>query len=161
MSIIRQECVIHRYDNISDIDDALIRQLCHRAKHATSHAYAPYSKYPVGAAVLLEDHHIIIGANQENAVYPLGLCAERVALYSAHGSFPNQHILALAVATQKHLTEGELPPFPCGSCRQTLYESQSRQTSPIAIYIVGADDSVCTVENSIALLPFAFGADSL
>ena len=128
---------------------------------AISDAYAKYSNFKVGAAVLLDDGRIIKGSNQENAVFPLGLCAERVAIFSVASQAPETTIKALAVATEKKLSDGELPPFPCGSCRQVILETEYRQKENIQLFIVGSDSSVCVVSSVKELLPFAFSEENL
>jgi len=147
--------------NFKDLPDAEIVEICTKSMQAITDAYAPYSQYKVGAAVLLDSGMIISGSNQENAVYPLGLCAERVALFSASSQYPDESIKAIAVATTKPLREGDLAPFPCGSCRQVLIEIELRQKSSIVIYVVGSDYSVCVVQSVLDILPFAFDSDSL
>ena len=161
MKIINIQSQLAFYTDYNALEDPLILQLCLESIRAMSHAYAPYSNYQVGAAVLLSDDTILQGSNQENAVYPLGLCAERVALFSVSALHPDHHVKALAVTTKKELSDGELPPFPCGSCRQVILEIEQRQSSPITIYVVGANSSVCVVEGVGNLLPFSFDQDSL
>ena len=96
------------------------KKLIEKAISAKENAYARYSNFKVGSAVLLENGRIITGSNQENAVFPLGLCAERVALSSASNAHPQIPVIALALSTQKKLKKGEMPVFPCGICRQAL-----------------------------------------
>ncbi len=152
---------LERFDQISDLNNPNILDLCRAAQEASELAYAPYSNYKVGASVLLEDGSILKANNQENAVYPLGLCAERVAIYAASSQSLDIAIIALAVATHKPLQPGELPPFPCGSCRQVILEKENRYNRSIDLYIIGSDNSVCHVKGASYLLPFAFDASSL
>ena len=126
-----------------------------------SHAYAAYSHYQVGAAVLLSNGLIVEGSNQENAVYPLGLCAERVAIFSACTQYPNEKIIALAVATEKKMGLGELPAFPCGSCRQVMVEQEYRFNISIPIYIIDSDPKVYLASSVKDILPFAFNQSFL
>ena len=152
---------IIRYDSISEVENHAHQELCEQALASLNHAYAPYSNYKVGASVLLEDGIIVAGNNQENAVYPLGLCAERVAIFSATSQHPELAIQALAVGTLKELNSNELPPFPCGSCRQVLLEMELRYNKDIAIYVLGSNRSVCVIKTVKDLLPYAFGKGSL
>ena len=122
-------------------------------------SYAPYSGFHVGAALVLEDGIICGGSNQENASYPLCMCAERTALYHM-AALHNAPIVALAV-TAKY--KGELvkePAAPCGACRQVILEYEERQNQAIKIYLIGADKSYC-FESAKSLLPMSFGRDNL
>ncbi len=148
-------------DDYHDLDDKQIIALCERSIDAMKDAYAPYSKFSVGAAIMQDNGYIIQGNNQENAVYPLGLCAERVTLYAASSQHPDRTITHLAVTTAKELSEGELPPFPCGSCRQVLLEMEQRYKKDIKLYVIGSNKSVCVLETVKDLLPFAFSKSSL
>ncbi len=159
--IILQKSEIERFEQITDLEDPKVVALCKSAIESSHLAYAPYSKYRVGAAVLLGDDTVIRGNNQENAVYPLGLCAERVAIYAASSQALDNPIVALAVATHKPLESGELPPFPCGSCRQVILEKETRYNNSIDLYVIGSDGSVCLVRGGRHLMPFAFDASSL
>lgn len=132
-------------------DEALLLE---RAIEACSGSYAPYSHFNVGAAVMLENGEIFSASNQENAAYPSGLCAERSTLFYAHSKFPDVPVTALAVAAK---CNGELtkdPTYPCGACRQVLYESQMRGKRRIKV-IVGSASKIQVID-SCDLLPFAF-----
>ena len=109
------------YDHIEELDSES-KYLVHKAKEATQHAYAPYSKFQVGAAVLLEDGTVITGANQENASYPLCMCAERVALYAAVSQHPDQKIMKVAVVAHKKNHKELSHATCCGACRQVMLE---------------------------------------
>lgn len=128
--------------------------LCTASIDARKSSYSVYSGFQVGAAVLLNDGRIIQGSNQENAVYPLGLCAERVAIFSAN-QLPGSNILKLAVSTSAR-NDKELPAFPCGSCRQVIAEEEAKANQPIKLFILHNDLQVYVVESVQALLPFAF-----
>ena len=120
-------------------------------------AYAPYSNFFVGATILLESGEIIHGANQENASYPLCLCAERVALSYFAMHRPGLEIESIAVSTSAELP-GDTPPAPpCGACRQVIMEYQQRQKHVMDIYLVGKDNSVWIYEDIYSLLPHSFG----
>ncbi|MFN2111010.1 MAG: cytidine deaminase [Anaerolineae bacterium] len=133
----------------SDAPDIDATSLVTRAAAALQHAYAPYSGYPVGAAVLADDGHVYTGSNIENAVYPLTICAERVAITKAI-SEGAQHILAIAVATANGGT-------PCGSCRQVMQEFGAR-TMPVFIARTDGSYRQRTLEE---LLPEGFSAVDL
>ena len=114
-----------------------LQELAIAAKKASNTAYSPYSKFKVGAAVLLENGKIISGSNQENSAYPSGLCAERVALFYANSQHPKIAIKAIAIVAFHNNNELEQPVYPCGSCRQVIIESQSRQKNPIQVLFIG------------------------
>lgn len=133
--------------------------LAEAARRATAQAYAPYSHFQVGAAVLLADGTVVTGSNQENAAYPSGLCAERVVLFQANHRFPEQPVKALAIAA----VSGGRPAStisPCGACRQVLLETEQRYGRHIRILLCGVDE-ITVVESAEALLPLCFGAASL
>ena len=133
-------------------------QLVEAAKKAALCAYAPYSHFQVGAAVLLENELIITGSNQENAAYPSGLCAERVALFSAGHQYPDVAIKALAiVALHKGAWVEQIT--PCGACRQVLLESEKRQQKPFEVLLCGSA-TIYVAPSAASLLPFAFDSDA-
>jgi len=131
------------------------KELLDRAVEATKNSYAPYSKFNVGAAVRLANGEIISAGNQENAAYPSGLCAERVALFYANSRFPDVPVESLAVtaAVDGHVCES--PTYPCGACRQVLAETELRAKNPIRI-IIGSEKVTQVVDNVGSLLPFTF-----
>jgi len=125
------------------------------AKEASYRAYAPYSNFLVGAAVLLEDGTVITGNNQENAASPSGICAEQTAIFSANSLYPELPIHILAIAAQsggKFLTE---PVTPCGSCRQVLLESEKRYGKKVEIYLYGME-KIYYLKGVETLLPLSF-----
>ncbi|MDR0799511.1 MAG: cytidine deaminase [Dysgonamonadaceae bacterium] len=136
------------------------KNLVDAAKAASLKAYAPYSKFQVGAAALLSDGQIVAGNNQENAAYPSGLCAERTTLFYANATFPETSVTTMAIAA---FTNGDFtddPVTPCGSCRQVLLETQFRYGQPIRLILYGKK-AVFIVEKSADLLPLAFNPDAL
>lgn len=136
------------------------KKLIEAAKEATKKAYAPYSGFKVGAAVLLENGEIISGNNQENAAYPSGLCAERTTVFFANATFPNQKIEALAVAAwHKDRFTNEVI-TPCGGCRQVLLETENRFNAPMKILMYG-NEAVYMLESAKDLLPLSFGDEML
>lgn len=131
--------------------------LIEKAYEAVKDAYAPYSHFKVGAAVLLEDGTIIKGNNQENIAYPSGLCAERVALFYAGANYPNSTVKTIVVLAKGDLIARDECVSPCGSCRQVIAESESRQEEDIRIILI-AQDGKTWIFNSIKdILVFPFG----
>jgi len=135
--------------------------LLNEAEKARESAYAPYSNFRVGAAILLENEKIITGNNQENAAYPSGLCAERVAVYFAGSQFPNTKILQIAVTARSEKQLLNKPIAPCGSCRQAIAEYEIKQNHPIEIYFMGETGQIFKTESIKALLPLLFDSSSL
>lgn len=134
--------------------------LANEAINGLNNAYAPYSQFSVSAAILLENGEIIVGTNQENAAYPSGLCAERVAMFYANSKYPNVPVKALAVCAKfnNQLIKEAVP--PCGACRQVLMETETRFKKPITIILVGAE-KVLISENVKQLLPLNFDENFL
>ena len=119
-------------------------------------AYAPYSKFRVGCAILLDNEKIVLGSNQENAAYPSGLCAERVAIFQAGSLYPDAKILKMAISAtgdEKPVLE---PIPPCGSCRQSIAEYEIKQETPIEIFFMGESGAVYQSDSLRNLLPFMF-----
>jgi len=143
------------YDSVSELPNTA-QNLMQQAIIARNNAYAPYSKFVVGAAILLDNGEIVLGNNQENAAYPSGLCAERVAIYSASANFPNMGIKALAITATALATDLDQPVAPCGSCRQSISEYEIKQNSPIAIYFMGKIGKIIKSDSLKDLLPLAF-----
>lgn len=136
-------------------------QLLENAVSANESSYAPYSDFHVGAAVLLEDGTIVKGSNQENAAYPSGLCAERVALFAAAASHPGKKIKAIAITAFSKNTILNEPLAPCGSCRQVMTEYEHLHKSPIRVIMRGNTGKIRVLKQSKDLLPFVFEADYL
>jgi cytidine deaminase len=141
-----------------DPSDILLLQA---AIEATGHAYAPYSKFRVGAAVRLGNGQILSGSNQENASYPAGICAERVVLSSASANFPGLAITSLALTYVNESAAGDHPISPCGICRQTLAEYEQRFDQPIRLILGGISGEIYIVNRATDLLPFAFSMREL
>jgi cytidine deaminase len=138
--------------DLSESDQVLVSA----ANAALSRAYAPYSKFRVGASILLQSGIIIEGNNQENIAYPSGLCAERVALFYAGANHPNDPILKICIVAQGDLTSTDSYVSPCGPCRQVMLESASRQTEPIEVLLVQKSGEVLLLDSVQNLLPFGF-----
>lgn len=136
------------------------RRLFDAALRAADKAYAPYSGFQVGAAVLMEGGIIISGCNQENAAYPSGLCAERVAVFAASSDYPDRVMERIVIVSKN--SSGELRPVtPCGSCRQVLYEYECRQELPISILVPGESGTLLEFKDVKSLLPFGFNKNQM
>lgn len=135
---------------------APIRDLMEKAIEARQRAYAPYSNFRVGAALLLENGEIVQGSNQENAAYPSGLCAERVALFYAGAQYPGQKMVAFAISAASDTSVTDMPIPPCGACRQSIAEYEIGQESPIQLYFMGAVGAIYQSDSLRNLLPFMF-----
>jgi cytidine deaminase len=136
------------------------RELITKAKEASCRSYSPYSHFSVGAAILLDNGMILLGNNQENAAYPSGLCAERVALFYANANYPDSKILTIAIVAQSGEIFTDLPITPCGSCRQVIIETQNRFKHPIKIILYGKS-KIQIIEDASTLLPISFGEEYL
>jgi len=136
------------------------QQLIDAALKAARNAYAPYSGFHVGAALLLANGELLTGNNQENAAYPDGLCAERVAMYYANANYPDTGIEILAVAAMLDGEFLDVPVYPCGSCRQALLESENRFKKPIRILMYGKN-RIHIAGSARDLLPLSFDASFL
>ena len=119
-------------------------------------AYSPYSKFSVGTAILLDNGSVVIGSNQENAAYPSGLCAERVAIFSANAQYPKNRIIKLAISATSSRKKVAEPVAPCGACRQSIAEYEVKQDSPIEILFMGETGPVIKVSSLKDLLPLSF-----
>ena len=133
-----------------------IQNLMHEAVAIRKTAYAPYSHFKVGTAILLDNGEIIVGSNQENAAYPSGLCAERVAVFYAGAKYPEAKILKMAISAASDNTTTSAPIPPCGACRQSLAEYEIKQNTPIEIYFMGEIGSIYKSDSLKNLLPLLF-----
>lgn len=136
-------------------------KLLNAARKITEQAYAPYSNFHVGAVALLENGETVSGTNQENASYPVGICAERVLLGSAATLFPNVPINAIAVSYNSKEVKSDHPISPCGMCRQALLEYETRTEKSIKIILSGQEGEVIIIKTALNLLPFAFTKSEL
>lgn len=148
------------YDDFSQLskDD---QSLMEQAITARKKAYAPYSKFNVGAALLLDNGKVILGNNQENAAYPSGMCAERVAIWRAGSEYPNMIVKKIAITAASTNTKVNKPVGPCGACRQTLSEYEINQKQPIEVIFMGEEGAVVKTESLLSLLPFSFDSSYL
>ncbi len=133
-----------------------IQSLMTEAIEIRKKAYAPYSQFRVGAAILLDNGKIVLGSNQENAAYPSGLCAERVAIFFAGANYPEAKILKIAISATSDISVNTAPIPPCGSCRQSISEYESKQESPIEMYFMGEIGEIYKSDSLKNLLPFTF-----
>lgn len=148
------------YDSLSELSSG-DQNLMSVAVKARKRAYAPYSSFNVGASVLLENGEIIEGNNQENASYPSGLCAERVAVFYAGSKYPGMKIKAIAITAASLNHEVNEPAAPCGNCRQAISEYEFRQQEPIKILLMGETGSVIECNSLADLLPLGFNSSFL
>ncbi|WP_298780332.1 cytidine deaminase [uncultured Polaribacter sp.] len=148
------------FSNVSELSVA-DKLLMDKAIEARKKAYAPYSKFNVGAAILLENNEIILGNNQENAAYPSGMCAERVAIWRVGSEFPDVKILKLAITASSLIKKVDKPIGPCGACRQSLSEYEIKQKQPFQVLFMGEVGEIVKTESLLSLLPFSFDSSYL
>lgn len=140
-----------QFDELSEEDQELVSM----AREATQNSYAKYSRFYVGAALRLQDGRIVKGANQENAAFPSGLCAERTAIFAAQANDPEQPIVALAIAARNDHGFTREPVTPCGSCRQVMLEIEDRYQSPVKILLYGTR-GIYVLKSTRDLMPLCF-----
>lgn len=160
MKKVELKIAFSEYDNANELSP-IEQELIKKAVDACDSAYAPYSDFHVGAALLLDNGVVITGNNQENVAYPSALCAERVAIYYAGSQYPNTAIKTVAITCKSdtvHLTE---PLSPCGACRQAMAEYETRHNSKIKVILVGDTNKIIVVDSVADLLPFMFKAEEL
>lgn len=151
-----------RYKEYADISECppSWQELILEAKSAMQKAYAPYSKFKVGAAVLLDNGIVVQGNNQENASFPMGSCAERVAVHYAGATYPQAKITAIAIVASNESGILKSPISPCGACRQILLESEQHSKQKITVILHGTDYTQ-VLPNAHSLLPLSFGSNTL
>lgn len=145
-----------KYDNLSELDDER-KNLIKKSAEIAKKAYVPYSGFHVGAAVLLDNGEIIVGNNQENASYPVGICAERTLLSYVHANFPDNKKLILAIS----VLDTDKDVSPCGLCRQSILEYENLQSQLIEIILHNPTGSVIILPSASSLLPLHFGSEML
>ena len=148
------------YDDISELTEK-DAWLLSEARTVTEQAYAPYSNFHVGAVAILTNGEIVAGTNQENASYPVGICAERVLLGNAATLYPNIHIETIAISYNSEEIKSDHPISPCGMCRQALLEYETRLKKPIRLILGGMEGKIQIIKTASLLLPFAFNKDEL
>lgn len=152
---IKIESFLEVYSNQDELPKA-ISSLMDVAIEARDKAYAPYSDFYVGAAILLDNGEVVSGSNQENAAYPSGLCAERTAIYYAGAKYPNAQMLAMAITATAKDKPTTTPIPPCGACRQAIAEYEIKQKKAIPLYFMGKSGEVMKSDSLENLLPFLF-----
>ncbi len=153
------QCEFVQFENESELSTEDLN-LYRKAKEVSANAYAPYSSFNVGAAVLLENGEIVSGANQENIAYPSGLCAERVALFYAHTKYPTVKVVSIAVYAFSEKFEVKEIVSPCGACRQVIAEYESLSGQPLSV-IMGSKGGIIKTTGIDQLLPFQFSSQGL
>ena len=148
------------YDNIEELSD-VDKNLMKAAIEATKTSYSPYSNFRVGAALLMEDNSVVTGSNQENAAYPSGMCAERVAIWKAGSNFPNKKVKKIAITAISPDKPIDKPVGPCGACRQALLEYEIHQGEHFEVLFMGETGRVVKTESVTSLLPFSFDGSYL
>lgn len=146
--------------NLNDLDGES-KALLEKAKEALPNAYAPYSNFHVAAAILLSDGSVVTGTNQENAAYPSGMCAERVALFTLSSQHPGKTIKKLVVLARLANDAELAPASSCGACRQVMLEFEQRQGKPFEVIMQNQDRHWVKTASAETLLPFCFSNESL
>lgn len=150
---------VFEYDSVEELSPSE-KELVLQAKEAALRSYSPYSKFKVGAALLLENEETVQGNNQENSAYPSGLCAERVAVFYANSKYPHVPVKAIAITSHSNGSFLETPVPPCGSCRQVLLETEDRYNQPLKVIMCG-ETKIRVVESVKDLLPLYFEKEML
>jgi len=148
------------YDSIEELP-ADQKELLEKARNITAEAYAPYSNFQVGAVAQLENGESVCGTNQENASFPVGLCAERVLLASVSSMYPRVPVKTMAVSYKSDNIKSDHPIAPCGMCRQALQEYEGRINGSIQLILGGMEGRVYVIDSASKLLPLAFTSEEL
>jgi cytidine deaminase len=160
MSEIRRESVLKRFTDINDLDET-DRMLLAEAKKAVETSYAPYSNFHVGCALQLNNGVIVKGSNQENIAYPSGLCAERVAIFSAGANYPNEAVKTMAITVKADKFKVTEPIMSCGACLQSMSEYEIKFKQPMRVILQGETGDVYIAEGLKNFMPFMFWTDEL
>ncbi|WP_291274629.1 cytidine deaminase [Flavobacterium sp.] len=160
MKEVKVETKLSVIESIEELTSAE-KELMLKAIQAREKAYAPYSRFQVGAAILLDNGLVLEGSNQENAAYPSGLCAERVVIFYAGANHPSNKIEKLFISASPMDRELETPIPPCGACRQSIAEYEVKQDQSIEIYFMGTKGQIYKSDSLKNLLPFMFDKGSL
>ena len=155
MKEVKIETTLYIFDTMDELPKEVLI-LMKKAFVARDNAYAPYSNFNVGTAILLDNGEIITGSNQENASYPSGLCAERTAIYYAGSQYPNVNIVRMAISATSKNKPTVTPIPPCGACRQAIAEYELKQNVPIEIYFMGEKGKIAKSVSLSNLLPLMF-----
>jgi cytidine deaminase len=146
------------YDHYLELDEEIV-QLVESAIEASKKAYAPYSKFNVGASIRLDSGKVLQGNNQENIAFPSGLCAERTVLFYAGANYPDNKVTHLAIYAKGDLVDVEEPISPCGGCRQVIAEVIKRQNETFQLILCGRNGQTIVLDDALMVLPFPFGMD--
>ena len=160
MKKIKIETHLEVFDLLSELPIA-VQELMNKAHEARENAYAPYSLFKVGAALRMDSGEIVLGNNQENAAFPSGLCAERVAVFQAGAIYPGISINAIAITARSLKYKVVTPIPPCGACRQSLAEYEVNQKTPMEVYFMGETGKVVKASSVKDLLPLIFDSSYL
>lgn len=160
MKEIKYEFNYRVYESIEELPEEQ-QQLLLQARDVTAHAYAPYSKFQVGAVAKMSNGQVVTGSNQENASFPVGLCAERVLLASISTMFPRERIDTIAISYTSDFQKSDHPISPCGMCRQALQEFEMRVDNPVQLILGGMEGPVYVIDSVSKLLPLAFTSEEL
>ncbi len=145
------------YSSLSELDSSEANLIV-KAEKNLKNSYSPYSQFKVSSALRLNDGTIVLGTNQENAAYPSGICAERVAIFSAKSTFPDKNVKEIVIVTEE---SNPFPFSPCGSCRQVLMEYEMSQKESIRVILKSGDSKIWIFNSVKDLLPFAFDAEDI
>ena len=148
------------YDNLDELPQD-VQELMAQAVEIRKKAYAPYSKFRVGVAILLDNGKVVLGSNQENAAYPSGLCAERTAIFYTGANYPDAKILKMAISAASDTNPTLSPIPPCGACRQSIAEYEFKQDQPIEMYFMGESGDIFKSDSLKNLLPITFDKNFL
>lgn len=157
ISVTANFTVFNSIDELNSID----REMMQKAIEVRKQAYAPYSKFKVGVAILLSNGKMVLGTNQENAAYPSGLCAERVAIFYAGANYPDAMVEKIFISASPEDRDLEKPIPPCGACRQSIAEYEIKQDAPIEIYFMGGIGEIYKSDSLKNLLPLLFDKNYL
>jgi cytidine deaminase len=160
MSEIRRESVLKRYTDINELNET-DRLLLAEAKKAVETSYAPYSNFHVGCALQLNNGVIVKGSNQENIAYPSGLCAERVAIFSAGANYPNEAVKTMAITVKADKFKVTEPIMSCGACLQSMSEYEIKFKQPMRVILQGETGDIYIAEGLKNFMPFMFWTDDL
>ena len=141
--------------------DTESKYLAHKAKDAAALAHAPYSKFLVGAAVLLDDGTVVTGFNYENAALPSGMCGERVALYAAASQYPGKRVTKMVIVAKRKGGKELVPATSCGACRQVMLEFEANQGKPFEIVMQNNDHHWIKASSASVLLPFSYTKENM
>lgn len=158
MKHLKFESIITEFDN-EILLPARAQKILKKAKENLNNSYSPYSKFKVSCAVLLDNGVVVTGTNQENIAFPSGLCAERVALFTAGANYPHAKPVIMAITAQSEKGKVLQPPTSCGACLQVMAETEMRFKQPITIILAGEDGPVYMANGVKTFMPWQFDSD--